>query len=365
MTLEQKYRISSIIAQTGNSLSLYNKQAVIDITQGIQMQAGLLAFLIPPLSFKIVQGMQNFDESMASGIASAGSYATSQVVSEVASGNLSYGNGSFKNTSYGNESFDNIQGHKHDTMSYERGADGIGVSAGKYVQVMKDDLGVDVSRSERKSVSYAKSLSNAESILKAKSQDRSNAESDFNSYVSSHRNDIIKSVNESDAISNEDKKSITRSLNIDVSGGFKLFGNGLKIGARAEAAWGNYLSHAKNISESQGNNDTIANEISKRHDKVISTTKAEREAIDDVSAKRKEYNNALSSDAMITRNINNETFESLSVEEKKRLSANKDGKMDLASMGQKKAFGEFQNTVEPMLLDYNNKKKNTEDSLKN
>ena len=107
MTLEQKYRISSIIAQTGNSLSLYNKQAVIDITQGIQMQAGLLAFLIPPLSFKIVQGMQNFGESMASGIASAGSYATSQVVSEVASGNLSYGNGSFKNTSYGNESFDN------------------------------------------------------------------------------------------------------------------------------------------------------------------------------------------------------------------------------------------------------------------
>lgn len=365
MTLEQKYKISGIVSETGSTLSLYNKEAIMDITQRIQMQAGLLAFLIPPLSFKIVQGMHGFGESIASGVASAGSYATSQVVSEVASGSLSYGNTAFKNTNYGNESFDNIQGHKHDTMSYERGADGIGISAGKFVQVMKDDLGVDVSRSERKSVSYAKSLSNAESILKAKSQDRSNAESDFNSYVSSHRNDIIKSVNESDAISNEDKKSITGSLNIDVSGGFKLFGNGLKMGARAEAAWGKYLSHAKNISESQGNNDTIANEISKRHDKVISTTKAEREAIDDVSAKRKEYNNALSSDAMITRNINNETFESLSIEDKKKFAMNDAGKINLANMGQKKAFGEFQNTVEPMLLDYNNKKKNTEDSLKN
>ena len=365
MTLEQKYKISGIISQTGSTLSLYNKQSIIDMTQRIQMQAGLLAFLIPPLSFKIVQGMQGFGESIASSVANAGSYATSQVVSEVASGSLSYGNTAFKNTNYGNESFDNIQGHKHDTMSYERGADGIGISAGRFVQVMKDDLGVDVSRSERKSVSYAKSLSNAESILKAKSQDRSNAESDFNSYVSSHRNDIIKSVNESDAISNEDKKSITGSLNTDVSGGFKLFGNGLKMGARAEAAWGKYLSHAKNISESQGNNDTIANEISKRHDKVISTTKAEREAIDDVSAKRKEYNNALSSDAMITRNINNETFESLSIEDKKKFAMNDAGKINLANMGQKKAFGEFQNTVEPMLLDYNNKKKNTEDSLKN
>ena len=107
MTLEQKYKISGIVSQTGSTLSLYNKEAIMDITQRIQMQAGLLAFLIPPLSFKIVQGMHGFGESIASGVASAGSYATSQVVSEVASGSLSYGNTAFKNTNYGNESFDN------------------------------------------------------------------------------------------------------------------------------------------------------------------------------------------------------------------------------------------------------------------
>lgn len=173
MTLEQKYKISGIVSETGSTLSLYNKEAIMDITQRIQMQAGLLAFLIPPLSFKIVQGMQGFGESIASGIASAGSYATSQVVSEVASGSLSYGNTAFKNTNYGNESFDNksynnISGNQFNLMrnnftSTEDQVNSSRISLSKAEEV-RDTYGTSLTKSKQEIEDFI--VNNSDSNIK-------------------------------------------------------------------------------------------------------------------------------------------------------------------------------------------------------
>lgn len=173
MTLEQKYKISGIVSQTGSTLSLYNKQSIIDMTQRIQMQAGLLAFLIPPLSFKIVQGMHGFGESIASGIANAGSYATSQVVSEVASGSLSYGNTAFKNTSYGNESFDNksynnISGNQFNLMrnnftSTEDQVNSSRISLSKAEEV-RDTYGTSLTKSKQEIEDFI--VNNSDSNIK-------------------------------------------------------------------------------------------------------------------------------------------------------------------------------------------------------
>ncbi len=110
MTLEQRYRISNLLANSGMTISLYNRQAILDINQGIQIQAGFLAFLIPLLSFKIITGMHGWGEDMASGLVSGGSYNSSIAASDLGSASLGYGNGSFKNIS-----LDNIGAYKHDT----------------------------------------------------------------------------------------------------------------------------------------------------------------------------------------------------------------------------------------------------------
>lgn len=115
MTLQQKYRINLLMTETGNMVSLYNRQAILNISQGIMTQAGVLAWSIPILSYKIIAGMQGFAEGL-SGVAHSGAFTANQVASEVASGNLSYGNGSFKNTSWGNENFNNTSANQFKAM---------------------------------------------------------------------------------------------------------------------------------------------------------------------------------------------------------------------------------------------------------
>jgi conjugal transfer mating pair stabilization protein TraG len=107
MTLEQKYRIGGILKETGNAITLYNKSAILDAAQGIATQAGILAWSIPVLAQKIVSGMEHFAD-VSGGIAQSGTHSASQLASEVSSGNMSYGNGSFKNVSYDNTSNNNI-----------------------------------------------------------------------------------------------------------------------------------------------------------------------------------------------------------------------------------------------------------------
>lgn len=192
MTLEQKYKISGIVSQTGSTLSLYNKQSIIDITQRIQMQAGLLAFLIPPLSFKIVQGMHGFGESIASSVANAGSYATSQVVSEVASGSLSYGNTAFKNTSY-----DNLNANKHDTNEVHASGlkimqDGNGITTHEYSDGTKttdlgkritSNLGTNFTTNESQLVSAQTALKKAQSTTESYSNAYNKSLQDLKDFV--------------------------------------------------------------------------------------------------------------------------------------------------------------------------------------
>lgn len=211
MTLEQKYRLSGIISQTSNSISLYNKQAIIDITQGIQMQAGLLAFVIPVLSFKIVQGIQNFGEGVVSGIASSGSFATGQVVSEVTSGNISYGNGSFKNISY-----DNTSAHKHDTNEvFSSGikstqiGDGItkheykdGLTTTDFSKRLTSNLGINFNSTEDQVNSNRIALNQAKSVTESRANAFTKSLQDLKSFsfVDSSGNGQVHNVSNSDAI---------------------------------------------------------------------------------------------------------------------------------------------------------------------
>ena len=297
MTLEQKYRISSVIAQTGNSLSLYNKQAVIDTTQGIQMQAGLLAFLIPPLSFKIIQGMQNFGESMASGIASAGSYATSQVVSEVASGNLSYGNGSFKNTSYGNESFDNIQAHKHDTnevyfsgVKRVQGADGIVAttteSGTTYDTTMnRSNTGVSANFSE----SLENSLHNAVSNSQANAKNKANT-----------LNDMITRMNSSYRENNNSATSWgvngKGEVSLRTSAGLKVFGNGETVEGVVSAAM------------QAGYDERTAKQLGNEFGLIKNQQKSYTESLNEVSNYQKSLDYVTRTGANIARDLTDEMF---------------------------------------------------------
>ena len=230
MTLEQKYRLSGIISQTSNSISLYNKQAIMDITQGIQMQAGLLAFVIPVLSFKIVQGIQNFGEGVVSGIASSGSFATGQVVSEVTSGNISYGNGSFKNISY-----DNTSAHKHDTNEvYSSGikstqtGDGItkheykdGLTTTDFGKRLTSNLGVNFNSTEDQVNSNRIALNQAKSATESRANAFTKSLQDLKSFsfVDSSGNGQVHNVSNSDAI----------KFNAGASGRIGIGGNNVHI----------------------------------------------------------------------------------------------------------------------------------------
>lgn len=119
MTLEQKYRLTNLLGQTEEIISLYNRQAIMDITQGIQMQAGLLAFMIPSISFKITQGMQSFGEGLTSSIVSSNTCTTGNLAGEISSGNLSYGNGSFKNMAYSNTNANQFKAMRLNLVSGE------------------------------------------------------------------------------------------------------------------------------------------------------------------------------------------------------------------------------------------------------
>lgn len=225
MTLEQKYKLASVIAQGGGVVSLYSKQAIIDTVQGIQMQAGLLAFMIPPLSFKIIQGMQNLGESMASGIASSGSFATSNLVSEVASGNLSYGNGNFKNIA-----FDNMNANKHDTnytdfsgIKRKQNSDGIIATSTDFGTVYdttanRNNTGVSANFSESLENGLHRAVANAEMI----SKNRANTLNDTITRLNS-------SYRENSDATTSWGTTAKGELSLKTSGGFKVFGNGATV----------------------------------------------------------------------------------------------------------------------------------------
>lgn len=340
MTLEQKYKISSIIAQTGNSLSLYNKQAVIDITQGIQMQAGLLAFLIPPLSFKIVQGMQNFGESMASGIASAGSYATSQVVSEVASGNLSYGNGSFKNTSY-----DNINAHKHDTnetyfsgVKRVQGADGIIAttteSGTTYDTTMnRSNTGV--------SANFGESLEN--SLHNAVSNSQANAKNKANTL-----NETITRMNNSYRENNDSTTSWgvngKGEVSLKTSAGLKVFGNGATVEGVVSTAM------------QAGYDERTAKQLGNEFGLIKNQQKSYTESLNEVSNYQKSLDYVTRTGANIARDLTDEMFNKkrdngMSESEIKSLANNREL---LAKELQDYAFSKFNLDKPQMYKNHNN-----------
>lgn len=356
MTLEQKYRISSVIAQTGNSLSLYNKQAVIDTTQGIQMQAGLLAFLIPPLSFKIVQGMQGFGESIASGVASAGSYATSQVVSEVASGSLSYGNTAFKNTNYGNESFDNIQAHKHDTnevyfsgVKRVQGADGIVAttteSGTTYDTTMnRSNTGVSANFSE----SLENSLHNAVSNSQANAKNKANT-----------LNDMITRMNSSYRENNDSATSWgvngKGEVSLRTSAGLKVFGNGATVEGVVSAAM------------QAGYDERTAKQLGNEFGLIKNQQKSYTESLNEVSNYQKSLDYVTRTGANIARDLTDEMFNKkrengISESEIKSLANDREL---LAKELQDYAFSKFNLNKPQMYKNHNNSNRQFQNSYDN
>lgn len=225
MTLEQKYRLTNLLGQTEEIISLYNRQAIIDITQGIQMQAGLLAFMIPSISFKITQGMQSFGEGLASGIVSSNTCTTGNLVGEISSGNLSYGNGSFKNIVYSN-----TNANKHDTnytdfsgIKRKQNSDGITTITTDFGTVYdttanRNNTGVTANFSESLENGLHRAVADAEVI----SKNRANT-----------LNDTITRLNSSYRENNDTATSweITAKgeLSLKTSGGFKVFGNGATV----------------------------------------------------------------------------------------------------------------------------------------
>lgn len=215
MTLLQKFRINLLLVETGNRITLYNRQAILNISQGIMTQAGVLAWSIPILSYKVIGGMQGFAEGL-NGIAQAGAFTTNQVASDVASGNLSYGNGSFRNTSWGNDNFNNTNGNKFDTdivrnygKRFETGDDGImhakysdGFETTNISRRLSSDLGFSFKTSQGQINSDVLALSQAKTMTetRANSYSKSLQELESFSFADSKTSGKIHSLSNSNLI---------------------------------------------------------------------------------------------------------------------------------------------------------------------
>lgn len=358
MTLEQKYKISGIISQTGNIISLYNKQAIIDVTQGIQIQAGLLAFLIPPLSFKVVQGLQNFGENMASGIASSGSFASSQVISEVASGSLSYGNTAFKNTNYGNESFDNksynnTSANKYDTdvvknygKSFETGGDGIthakysdGLETTNINKRISSNLGTNFTTNENQLVASQTALKNAKSTTESYANAYIKSIQDLQqfSFADSQVNGKVHSLSNSDSIKG----------NVGVSGKIGTSGNNIHAS----------IDYDKIVSWADSNNISV--EDRKTLTDLISQTKqlqtSYNQAYNEQNSKERNLNYALNTSVSSTLNANNEVErhlrEDLGWDQEKIDYTAKNNPKEIELIGRRHLSSQVFNTNKPQTLE--------------
>ena len=303
MTLQQKHRINLLMTETGNIISLYNRQAILNISKGIMTQAGVLAWSIPILSYKIVVGMQGLAEGL-NNIAQSGASTTNQVASEVGSGSLSYGNANFKNTSWGNESYSNTNANKYDTdtvknygKSFETGGDGIthskysdGLETTNTSKRISSNLGTNFTTNENQSVASQIALKSAKSSTESYANAYSKSLQDLQqfSFADSQANSKTHSLSNSDAIKG----------NFGVSGKIGTSSNNIHAG----------VDYDKIISWADSNN--ISAEDKKTLNDLVGKTKqyeiSYNQAYNEQKSKESDLNYALNTSVSSGFNANNE-----------------------------------------------------------
>jgi conjugal transfer mating pair stabilization protein TraG len=294
MTLEQRYRIGEIMKRTGDSISLLNKAAIFDISQGIATQAGLMAWSIPVLAQKIVSGMERLAE-VSGGIAQAGMHSTNQFAGEVSSGNMSYGNGSFKNTSY-----DNTNANKHDTTEThfsgtKQTMGGNGIIYNEYEDGTKttnasrrntSNLGVDFKTNESQVNSSATALREAKSV----------AETNAISYA--------KSLQEVENFQYSNNKIKGKTHTVSDSNTFK-YGGGIHGGLKGFSIGGDYekiKSWANSNITSEEERRTFMSTV----DKARRQEQSYNQSVQDQITKERNLNYAKNTSVNSTLDANNE-----------------------------------------------------------
>jgi hypothetical protein len=342
--------------ETGNIISLYNRQAILNISQGIMTQAGVLAWSIPVLSYKVIAGMQGFAEGL-SGVAHSGAFTASQVVSEVASGNLSYGNGSFKNISWGNENFNNTQGNKHDTnethfegMRKTQDSSGVittetGSGITYDTTSNRSNTGVVGNFSESLTNNLQRQVAETKTNTENKLLARNESMTDFDKSFSKLTGETVKS--------GWDAKG---SVEVKTSAGLKIFGNG----ATAEGV----VSYAVN----GGVSNDVAKQLGEKFNLMKNSQKSYNEALNSQISKEEHLSYVTSTGANITRELTDEMFNKMRTsgtneQDIKNLSNNS---AELSKELQNYAFSKFGidkpemlNKANRQMQNYSNKYENT------
>lgn len=276
MTLEQKFRISSII--NDGQITLYTKQAIMDVSNSISTQAGLIALAIPSLAYKIVSQMQGVGEVIASGVANAGAYSTGHITGEISGNGMSYGNGSMKNISYNNISGENENLNNVSNNNVSTGNESKNNVSSNQFKVMQND--------------FRTSEDQVNSSRIALNEAKSTRESNENSYNKSLQK--LENFTYTDSSGNGKTHSFSNSDTMKGGFGFNFSAGGFKIGADYEKmlqqadqnnisqedrkTLTNLIQESKNYSTSY--NNSVNDEISKQKSLNYNTQTSSHSGID-------------------------------------------------------------------------------------
>lgn len=306
---------ASIVTNSANGITLSNYLALQNLSSRIATVGSYLSMSIPFLSAGIVRGVDGIS-SLATSMLSTPQSVSNSVATEVASGNLSYGNAALSNANY-----NNLSANKHDSSFYR--ASGIMTNVGGNgisKTTLADGTEVyDTSRLENKTLVQTDVVeSMRSSIQQSMNESTSKAESYGKSYedsINKANNMAMEAIkndnyrfNENNTLSNEERKSVEHSMH-------RIMGAGISKGLIYNRTHNEDYQKVKNavtngsliLEDSQGT--SLNNSITSSWSQAEHYAEQQRLEL----SKVKQYNNELSyinsNETSIRQNFDNEVID--------------------------------------------------------